>query len=143
MRTRRGTWRSLARALSRHDSGAAVVEFALVVPLLFLLVWAGLNFSRAYQRLNVLTGSLREGARYGATLPAAAFSQATVRTRVSSYSTSFGFPIDVNQVTVTLSGSPQSVTVSVTNYPLFANLTGFSGLSSVTVTRSAVFRYEW
>src|SRR6185503_5942368 len=34
----------------RKTKGAAIVEFALVVPILFLLVWGIISFTRAYQR---------------------------------------------------------------------------------------------
>jgi Flp pilus assembly protein TadG len=114
------------------------LEFALVVPILFLLIWGGMNFSRAYQRLNVLTGSLREGARYGATLNPV--DQALIRTKVATYSAAFGFPIDANQVTAVL--NVEAVEVSVTNYALFTDLTGFGVLDAITVTRKAIFRWE-
>ncbi|MBL0170966.1 MAG: pilus assembly protein [Gemmatimonadaceae bacterium] len=138
MRWMRSRW----RAFRNQQHGAAVVEFALVVPIFFLLVWGGLSFSRAYQRLNVLTGALREGARYGATLSAGTIGavEDSARARITIYSTAFGFPVDPNQVTAALVGN--EVRVSVTNYPLFADLTGFSVLSTITVTRQAIFRWE-
>jgi Flp pilus assembly protein TadG len=136
MRRLHGRW----RVFGRQERGAAVIEFALVVPIFFLLVWGGLNFSRAYQRLNVLTGALREGARYGATLTTMAGVADSVNARVASYSSAFGFEIDTTQV-VTSYGLDQ-LQVSVVNYPLFANLTGFGILSTITVDRSAIFRCE-
>ncbi|MBL0172258.1 MAG: pilus assembly protein [Gemmatimonadaceae bacterium] len=138
MRWMRSRW----RAFRNQQHGAAVVEFALVVPIFFLLVWGGLSFSRAYQRLNVLTGALREGARYGATLDSLTIGavEASVRARITVYSTAFGYPVDPSQVTAALVGN--EVQVSVTNYPLFADLTGFSVLSTITVTRQAIFRWE-
>ncbi len=140
------TWRKRLRTLVRQDRGAAVVEFALVVPFFFLLVWGGLVFSRAYQRLNVLTASLREGARYGATLDPLVIAtvQDSARARIATYSTAFGYPIDINQVVVTapVPGVSDDVVVSVTNYPLFNDLTGFFGLNLITVSRTAIFRWE-
>lgn len=142
------TWRKRLRTLVRQDRGAAVVEFALVVPFFFLLVWGGLVFSRAYQRLNVLTASLREGARYGATIETALVGTIadSARARVDVYSNSFGFRVDTAQVSVTPPvpgpGGSDDVVVSVTNYPLFNDLTGFFGLNLITVSRSAVFRWE-
>jgi Flp pilus assembly protein TadG len=47
----------------RDDHGAAVVEFALVVPVLLLLVFAIIDFGRALWTMNVLTSGVREGAR--------------------------------------------------------------------------------
>jgi Flp pilus assembly protein TadG len=46
-----------------EEHGAAVVEFALVVPVLMLLVFAIIDFGRALWTMNVLTSGVREGAR--------------------------------------------------------------------------------
>lgn len=48
----------------RRDSGAAAVEFALVVPLLLLLVFGIVEFGRAYNAQVTLQHAVREGARY-------------------------------------------------------------------------------
>ncbi|MGZ8490686.1 MAG: TadE/TadG family type IV pilus assembly protein [Gemmatirosa sp.] len=48
---------------ARDAHGAAVVEFALVVPVLLLLVFAIIDFGRALWTMNVLTSGVREGAR--------------------------------------------------------------------------------
>lgn len=131
------TWRARWRSLRRHEHGGAVVEFALVVPIFFLFVWGAMSMSLAYQRLNILTLSLREGARFGATLNPG--DPALVRARVDSVSSAAGFRIDPDSVGVQYFGS-DSLTVGVTNYPLFLNLTGFAGLTSAT--RLTVFRLE-
>jgi Flp pilus assembly protein TadG len=55
----------LTRA-ARDERGAAVVEFALVVPVLLLLVFAIIDFGRALWTMNVLTSGVREGARAAA-----------------------------------------------------------------------------
>ena len=54
------------RKLDRGDSGAAVVEFALLLPLLLLLVLGILDFGRVYNAQITLTQAAREGARYAA-----------------------------------------------------------------------------
>src|ERR1700682_3277359 len=51
------------------ERGQSMVEFALVAPLLLLLVVGGVDFSRAFLVHNALTNSVREGARYGITRP--------------------------------------------------------------------------
>jgi len=128
----------------RRERAAAIVEFALVVPILFLLVWGILSFSRAYQRLNALSASLREGARVASTLdsivtiPGRATS---VRLTILGFSTAYGYPVDTAQVTIDAS-SGVDVRVGVANYPLFAGLNFVGGLSSIAVTREAVFRCE-
>lgn len=45
------------------ERGAAAVEFALVVPLLLVLVMGIAEFGRAYNRQAILSGAAREGAR--------------------------------------------------------------------------------
>lgn len=50
----------------RNQKGQAVVEFALVLPLLLLLVFGATEFSRAWLTVNVLTAAAREGARLAA-----------------------------------------------------------------------------
>lgn len=133
--------RRLARRFLRQERGAAIVEFALVVPVLFLLVWGIISFSRAYQRLNALTSSLREGARVGSTLATPASGTTQIKTAIHNFSVAFGYPVDTSQVTVDAS-SGFDVRVYVTNYPLFSGLNFVGGLSSITVSREAVFRWE-
>jgi Flp pilus assembly protein TadG len=136
--------RTLKRFFGR-ERGAAIVEFALVVPLFVMLVWGLIMFSRAYTRLNALNSSLREGARTAAALqfPDSASYQAIIKGRVYQFSTAFGFPIDTSQVTITYVPGGPDVTLSVTNYQLFAGLNFLGGLQNLTVSRSVVFRHEW
>jgi TadE-like protein len=60
--------RRSARALrlARSERGTAVVEFALVAPLLFLLVFGILDFGRALNYYNQLTQLSGQGARAAA-----------------------------------------------------------------------------
>jgi Flp pilus assembly protein TadG len=48
---------------ARDDRGQALVEFALVVPILLLLVLGIVDFARAWNIYEVLTDAAREGAR--------------------------------------------------------------------------------
>lgn len=129
-------------SLWHRQEGSAVTEFALIVPAFFLVVFAVLAFGRAYQRLNVLTGALREGARFASAQFAPCSNLPLVKSRVSTYAGAFGVSIDTSQVVVTC-GSPlvDAVRVGVTNYPLFSDLNLY-GLNSQTVTRNALFRCE-
>jgi hypothetical protein len=58
-------WLRLKSALRpRSDrAGAAAVEFALVMPLLIVLVFGIIDFGRVWQRQQVITDTAREGAR--------------------------------------------------------------------------------
>jgi Flp pilus assembly protein TadG len=128
----------------RKTRAAAIVEFALVVPILFLLVWGIISFSRAYQRLNALTSSLREGARVASTLDSIVTlggRTTTIKTSIRTFSSAFGYAVDTSLVTVDAS-SGTDVRVRVVNYPIFSGLSFVGGLSSITVSREAVFRCE-
>lgn len=133
-------------SLLRQERGTAVVEFALVVPLLFLVVLGVMQMSRAYQRVNVLTGALREAARYGSTLPDPCSSGPAIGQKAADYAGAFGYPLNVSvpEFHVTVNGCPfpTDVQVGVTNYPLFADIPFLGTLESLTVTRDAVFRWE-
>jgi len=59
------------RSGSEDESGAAIVEFAIVVPLLLALVFGMFSGGLAYNRKLTLTNAVREGSRYGATLAVA------------------------------------------------------------------------
>jgi Flp pilus assembly protein TadG len=49
--------------MSRNERGAAAVEFALVLPLLVLLVAGIADFGRAYYLQTTISGAAREGVR--------------------------------------------------------------------------------
>jgi len=49
----------------RRERGQSLVETAIVVPILFLLLAAVVDFGRAFDAYIVLTNAAREGARFG------------------------------------------------------------------------------
>ena len=51
------------RTLAKHDKGQSLVEFALVIPILLLLMVGIMEFSRAWMTKNIMTAAAREGAR--------------------------------------------------------------------------------
>jgi hypothetical protein len=54
------------RSLIRHEEGQALPEFALVIPLLALVLFAVLHFGKALDYWNNATHISAEGARYAA-----------------------------------------------------------------------------
>ena len=126
--------------LWRRDRGSAIVEFALVVPIFFMVVYGIFGLSRGYSRLNALNSSLREGARTASTLSSSAQTRNAITTVVYRFSSSYGYPIDTSRVTVAFGTGAD--TVSVTNYALFTGI-NFFGMQSLTVTRAAIFRWEY
>ena len=136
----------------RRRSGQAVVEFALILPVFVLLVFAALEFGRAYYALHLLTNASREGARTGS-LPNTL--EADVTTRVSDFLGDVGLGGSWSStVSVTASdGTTKSgladategdrVEVAVTyNFTVLCGsiLPGFSG--TVPLTARCTFRHE-
>ena len=62
---------------AEKERGAALVEFALILPLLVMIVFGSLTAGLAYQEKQDLLQIAREGARYGATLPSGTTGWAT------------------------------------------------------------------
>lgn len=55
--------------LRDRESGAALVEFALILPVFMILLLGMFTGALAYSRRVSVAGGAREGARFGATLP--------------------------------------------------------------------------
>jgi Flp pilus assembly protein TadG len=92
---------------------AAVVEFAVVAPVLFLLVFGMIEFGRMVMVQQVLTNASREGARVGI-LDGATTSDVT--TKVNGYLTAAnisGATVTVTPDPPTNAGAGESVTVDV------------------------------
>lgn len=62
---------SRGRCHTSDEGGAAIVEFALVTPLLLVLIFGMLSAGLSYNRKLALTNAVREGSRYGSTLAVA------------------------------------------------------------------------
>ncbi len=54
---------------SRGDDGAALIEFALFLPILLMVLVGTVTGGVAFARAHSLDNAAREGARFGATLP--------------------------------------------------------------------------
>jgi Flp pilus assembly protein TadG len=129
------------------ERGAAVVEFAIVLPLLVLLVFGIVQFSIAYNRQQGLHAAAREGARVAA-LPQTTSSEVVDRVKSALSGVLNSSAIDSATITITPSssqpcngvaaGTHVSVTVSSPtqmDIPLFKNQT-------VTLTGKGEFLCE-
>jgi Flp pilus assembly protein TadG len=65
----------------RSEAGAELVEFALVLPLLLLVLGGIVDFGMLLQRQQVVTNAAREGAR----LAAVGYSETDVQSRVTTF----------------------------------------------------------
>jgi Flp pilus assembly protein TadG len=103
------------RSCRRNRRGAAVVEFAVVSPVFFLLVFGMIEYGRMVMVQQLLTNAAREGARVGVLDNS---TSSDVTTAVNSYLTA----ARINNATITCNptspssagyGQPVTVTVSV------------------------------
>ena len=136
--------RRSARRLRRSERGAAMVEFAIVLPLFLLITWGVIDFGRLFFTSNSLANAVREGGRYAAVLADPVASAAAVKTKVKQSFVPFGGPgltdAEISIDTTTIAGG---VIVTITGYPapVLTPLSTVIGTTS-TMTRSATFRRE-
>jgi Flp pilus assembly protein TadG len=81
-RSRRGLWAC--------QSGAELVEFALIFPTLLLVLGGVMDLGMLFQRYEVITNAAREGARVAVLAEYGANVQANVEARVNQYLTAAG-----------------------------------------------------
>jgi len=128
--------------MKRTQKGVALVEFALILPLLLLLSFITTEFGRALYQYDILTKAVRDGARYLSTqIPAdpAAISRARNLVVYGNFTGTPDTPLAIglapSQVpdpTWQTSGTAptiNTVTVRISGYqfqPLFASAFGFT-----------------
>ena len=129
--------------------GAALIEFALVLPFLFVVTFAMIDLSRAYYLKNLLRAAAREGCRVAAVLPnpSAGADYDSVYTRVTKVLQPTGMTVTSGDVVVTApTGSQYKVQVTTEFNWLYLglfNLFGASGITNPqTLTASAVMKNE-
>jgi Flp pilus assembly pilin Flp len=129
----------------RDDQGAAVVEFALVMPILALIVFGIIDFGRAFYTVNNIISAVREGSRYGAILsaPLSVTGQQEIRERVRRASQPFGGDtLRDDHIEIEFDG--ELVTVRVDSFPFrpLTPIAGVLGVGTWPITRQATFRWE-
>jgi len=126
---------------SRRERGAVAAEFAVILPILILLIFGIVQLGLAFQRFEAVNAAAREGARV-ASLPTS--SSADVCTRVTSAlsGTTFDTTPACSDVTIVgnCSASDPSVTVTVAVDNLIE--IPFFGQLSMTLTGTGDFRCE-
>ena len=140
--TRTGKLKHMFRCSRKHRRGAAVVEFAMVVPVFVLLIFGMIEFGRAVMVQQVLVNATREGARQavldGSTLT-------DVQARIDVYLSASV----INGATTTVTPDPQAAgfgaPVTVTISIPFEDVSWFpipQYLGGTTLTASSVMRRE-
>ena len=149
MKTIRRWRRFLARRAAEHgESGQALAEIAIALPLLLLMLIGIWEFARAYQIQQVVVNAAREGART-VVLPDAGADVDSATVIVNNYLSAGR----VNGATVNITGTEatgeaMTVTVSVPYSfnligPVIRLATGNSGgPGDITLSSSATMRHE-
>ena len=132
------------------QSGTAIVEAAIVLSLLFFMIFGIVECARFMQVQQALTDAAREGARFGvaptrqtATLPGASEIDSAVQNFLQSAGISGG-TVTVTPVTIVTG----TVTTQFTNirvelpYSLLTALRGWFGVFEVTLSGEALMRNE-
>jgi Flp pilus assembly protein TadG len=147
----------VARAGRLSEKGAELVEFALVLPLILILIGGIIDFARLFHSYEVVTNAAREGARL-ASLPGYDINNyQTVRDRVAAYlvNTNAGgafvttvdpTPVPIATVDDVARGSGVRVSVTYTHDFLFVGplfgLINQTFRNSVTYQVTSVMRTE-
>jgi hypothetical protein len=100
------------RSRRKNRRGAAVVEFAFVAPLLFMLIFGIIEFGRLLMVQQILTNASREGARRAVLEQATASEVESVVTTYMSSSSVSGASVTVSPSQLTSLGFGDPVTVS-------------------------------
>ena len=137
------------RRRRKSERGSELIEFALVFPMLLMVVLAIVDFGFLFQRYEVVTNAAREGARV-AVLPG--YTTSDIQDRVTSYATAGGLPtaptVSIAATTITAGSSTwpaTTVNVSYSHQYLFLGgiASWFGGsFSSVTLTAASTMRNE-
>lgn len=130
----------------RNDRGAAMVEFAFVLPIILLLFLGMIDFGRALFLYNNLANAAREGARFGAAkvLPQPTKQEVEdyANARIKEFSGNANAPaLAVATIAVGSNLPDQKITVDIANYP-FTPITPLPMLNPMTLSVKAVFRWE-
>jgi Flp pilus assembly protein TadG len=140
-----------SRERTGEERGAAAVEFAIIAPLLFMLVFGIIEFGLAWSQKNVYVGAAREGARYAATncYPDDPCTNAKIATKVREAAVGY---VLTNSPTAYVPGSPatsMTCTAGNTGQPIavgwvqaFSINVPFLPAYNLTTRIEAVFRCE-
>ena len=125
----------------RSESGASAVEFALLLPVLMMILFGIIEFGMALYRQAILTNASREGARLGIVQSIPAITTGQIDATINNYLTPSGIvPGNVSRTIVGAGG--------VTGTPVIVTLTlpytfvVLPGLTSVTPSINLVARTE-
>jgi hypothetical protein len=131
----------------KKEEGVAAVEFAIVMTLLFMLIFGIIEFSIVYSQYQVFQGAAREGARHAAVRDSQSAIEAAVEASVGDYDLPPGWLPTITVDGATASDPPcgsntvgKTVIVSWAQ-PFSADIPFFKSFTK-TITIQGVFRCE-
>lgn len=134
----------------KRNSAQGLVEFALVLPLFLVLLFAMVEFGRAWMTKNILTGAAREAVRLAAVQTDFATSQSSAVTRATEVLNSASISVPPANVVVESFDSPEPIVKVTITYPFplivggifgIGNAVGASG-GTITLESTATMRRE-
>jgi Flp pilus assembly protein TadG len=133
----------------RHppERGTALIEFALVLPLLLVLTLAALDLGRAFLAKNVLHQAAREGVRMRVVMvdPASETDIARVEDRVRQVAAGGGLTPSSIMVSVAASAGQDSVSVTAPftfSFPLLFQVVGMDVANPLPLTATCYMKQE-
>jgi len=130
------------RKTRKNEMGQSLVEFALVVPLLLLLVIGIAEFGRAWMTQNILTGAVREAARIAVVqAPGGGWNGTAANARANQILASAGI---ATTVSVPDPGTQYGDVTATVTYDFPTAVAGFiPGLDNITLSSTTTMRREY
>jgi Flp pilus assembly protein TadG len=123
----------------KNEKGQSLVEFALVLPLLLLLLLGIMEFGLMFSNKLTLVNAAREGARYGAVHNVDSDYIVKVKSKVKS--AAVGLNISDTQIDVVKASGNITVNVSY-NFTVLDPITSAITGNSITLSSQAVMAME-
>lgn len=130
----------------KREEGAAAVEFALLLPLLMMILFGIIEFGLVLFNQEVITNASREGARFGIVIGNPRPATGQIQDVVNTYLTNAG--LNSSNATVSVAGaqgaSGSDLTVSVTFPYTFLVLPNFAAslTDSLNLNAATVMKLE-
>lgn len=133
------------RRLKSDDAGAAMIEFAIIAPLLFVLIFGIIDYGRYFYWYSRLSSTARATARVGSVIPVYAGMDVALRDTVLSRLEGTGVTAAMVTVQVPVFGTTtgrSSVQVTISGYP-FDQVTPLIPIPEQIPAVTAEYRHEF